>query len=131
VQADPCAVLDGLQHLGADRVDQRDTGVDENPGSEVGEAPGDGRCGVDDRGDVRSDQRVGGRAVEVDLVEDRDVAGPDPAQQRRGVPVDPRDAADPGQLGPGAMQQSGELHVRTVTFRGEDAGQGTPKVTGA
>ena len=41
VQAHPGAVLDGVQDLGADRVDQRDAGVDEDLRPQVGEAPGD------------------------------------------------------------------------------------------
>ena len=131
MQAHPGAVLDGVQHLGPDRVDQRDAGVDEDPGPEVGETPGDRGSGVHDRGDVRGDQGVGGRAVEIELVEHHDVTRAEPAQERTGVPVDPRDTADAGQLGPGAMQQSGELHVRTVTSGGRYAGQGTPKITGA
>ena len=131
VQAHPGAVLDGMQDLGADRVDQRDAGVDEDLRPQVGEAPGDRGSGVDDRGHVRGDQRVGGRPVQVDLVEHGDVAGPQPPQQRAGVPVDPRDTGDPGQLGPGAMQQSGELHARTVTSGARTAAQGTPEITGA
>ena len=131
VQAHPDAVLDGVQHLGTDCVDQRDPGVDEDLRAQVGEAPGDrGGC-VDDRHHVRGDQRVGGRPVQIELVEHRDVAGPQPPQQRAGVPVDPCDATDSGQLGPGAMQQSGELHARTMTARATSARQGTPKLTGA
>ncbi len=131
VHTHPDAVLDRVQHLGTDRVDQRDPGVDEDLRAQVGETPGDRGGRVDDRHHVRGDQRVGGRPVQIELVEHRDVARPQPPQQRAGVPVDPRDTTDPGQLGPGAMQQSGELHARTMTSRATSARQGAPKITGA
>jgi hypothetical protein len=41
VQPDLAAVLDGVQGIGADRVQQRDPGVDENLGAQVREPPGD------------------------------------------------------------------------------------------
>src|SRR6185295_14410234 len=43
VQADPAAVFDLEQGLGADVVDQRDAGVDEDLRPEVGKTPGDRR----------------------------------------------------------------------------------------
>ena len=78
VHTHPDAVLDRVQHLGTDRVDQRDPGVDEDLRPQVGEASGDRGGGVDDRHDLRGDQRVGGRPVEIDLIEHRDVARPQP-----------------------------------------------------
>ena len=54
---------------------QRDARLDEHLRAEVGEPAGDRRRGVDDRGDPGGHQRVGGGAVEIDLVEDGDVAG--------------------------------------------------------
>ena len=43
------------------------------------------------------------------------------------MPVDPRDTTDPGQLRPGAMQQTGELHARTMTSGATNARQGAPR----
>ena len=77
VHTHPDAVLDRVQDLGTDRVDQRDPGVDEDRGPKLGKRPGS-RGGVDDRHDLRGDQRVGGRPVEIDLIEHRDVARPQP-----------------------------------------------------
>ena len=129
VHTHPDAVLDRVQHLGTDRVDQRDPRVDEDLRPQVGETPGDRRGRVDDRHHGRGDQRVRGRPIEIDLIEHRDVARPQPPQQRAGVPVDPRDTTDPRQLGPGAMQQPGEPHARTMTSGATSARQGTPKLT--
>ena len=106
-------------------------GVDEDLGPEVGEPPRDRRGGVDDRRDLGGDERVGGGAVEVELVEHGDVAALQAAQQGVGVPVDAGDAGDPRQLGPGAVQQTGELHARTVTPIAGHAGEPRRKVTGA
>jgi hypothetical protein len=84
VQPHPGAVLDLLEDLRAGLVDQRDPVGYEHLGPEVGVATRDRRRGVDDCGDVRFDQRVGGYPVEVKRVDDDDVAGSDATQQ----PVD-------------------------------------------
>ena len=64
------------EHLRADVVDQRDPGAGEQLGAEVGVAAGDERRRVH-HGHARraSTQRLGGDPVEVEVVDDRDVAG--------------------------------------------------------
>ena len=86
-----------------------DAGCDDHLGPEVRVAAGDARLGVDDGGRLGRDQRLGGDPVEVDVVDDRDVAGVEPAGQAGGAAVEARDAADAGQAGRAAAQ-GGELH---------------------
>ena len=57
-----------------DVVDQRDAGGDEDLRAEVGVSAGDARRRVDDRGGPAGDQRLGAHAVDVEVVDDRDVA---------------------------------------------------------
>ena len=92
--AGPCAVLDLLEDLGAGLVDQHDAVGDQHLGPEVRVAARDRRRRVDDGGDVGLDQRVGGDPVEVERVDDDDVAGADPPQQPVDVAVDPGGAGD-------------------------------------
>ena len=96
VQADPAAVFDLVQGLGADVVDQRDAGVDEDLRPEVGETPGDRRRRVDDTDDPGGDERVGGGPVEVDLVEHGDLARLDAPHEGVGTAVDAGRARDAG-----------------------------------
>ena len=60
---------------GLSLVDHRDAGVDEDLGAAVGEPAGDHLRTVDHRHHAGLDERLGRRAVEVDLVEHGDVAG--------------------------------------------------------
>jgi hypothetical protein len=78
VQPQLGAVPDGAQHVGADVVDDRHAGPDQDLRPEVGEPAGDRRRGVDHGGDLGRQQGVGGPLVQVDLVEHRDVAGRHP-----------------------------------------------------
>ena len=94
VEADLRAVLDLLEDLGAGLVDQRDAVGQQHLGAEVGIAARDRRGCVDDGGDLGVDERVGGDPVQVQHVEDHDVAGADPAQQPIDVAVDPGSAND-------------------------------------
>ena len=94
VEPHACTVLDLLEDLGAGLVDQRDAVGDEHLGPEVGVAAGDRRRRVDDRGDVGLDERVRGDPVQVQSVDDDDVAGGDPSQQPFDVAVNPGGAGD-------------------------------------
>ena len=80
VEPDARAVLDLLEDLGAGVVDQRDAVGDEHLGTEVGVAPRDRRRRVDHRRDIGLDQGVRGDPVEVQRVDDDDVAGVDASQ---------------------------------------------------
>ena len=94
VQPDPRAVLDLLEDLGAGVVDQGDAVVDQHLGPEVGVAAGDRRRGVDHGRDVGFDQGVRGDAVQVQRVDDHDVAGSDAPQEPIDVAVNPGGAGD-------------------------------------
>ena len=88
VQPDLGAVLDLLEDVRPGLVDEGDAVGDEHLGAEVRVAARDRRRGVDDGGDAGFDERVGGDPVEVERVEDDDVAGADAAQQSVDVAVD-------------------------------------------
>ena len=82
------AVPDRGQAVGPDPVDEQHTGVGQHLRAEVGVAAGDHRRGVDDRDDPGVDERLGGRAVHVEVVEDGDVTGAQPGQQAAGPALD-------------------------------------------
>ena len=71
-----------------------DAGLGEHLGAEVRVAAGDHRGRVHDGRDPGVDQGLGGGAVQVEVVEDGDVARPQPGQQDAGTPVDAGGAAD-------------------------------------
>ena len=83
-----------LKMSGAGLVDQGDTVGHQHLGPQVGIAARDRRRCVDDGGDVGVDERVGGDPVQVQHVEDHDVAGADPPQQSVDVAVHPGGADD-------------------------------------
>ena len=66
------------EDLGPDALDEQHPGPDEHLGPEAGVAPGDERRGVDHRGHAALEDRLGARAVEVDVVDDQ--------RRRRGAP---------------------------------------------
>ena len=105
------AVLDSLEHLGSDLVDEDDPGADEHLRSEVGVAPADGAGRIDHGDDIGLDQCVGGDAVEVDLVEDGDVARSDSVEEAAGVLVDPGDTGHARQFFGVTCEQCGHLHA--------------------
>ena len=78
-------------------------------GPEVRVPAGDAGLGVDDRGRLGGDERLGRDPVEVDVVDDRDVAVVEPTGQARGAAVEPGHPADAGQ-DVGATPQGCELH---------------------
>src|SRR5580693_7179269 len=96
VEADGGAVGDPGQHLRADVVDDRDPRVEEEPWTQVRVPPGDRLRGVHHGGDPAGDQLVGGHAVQVGVVDDRDVTWLEPAHQDLGLEVDPGHADNAG-----------------------------------
>ena len=96
VQPDLGAVLDLLEDLGPGVVDQCDPVADENLGSQIGVAPGYRCRGVDDPGDVGRHERVRGGPIEIQHIDDDDVAGLDPVQEPVDVPFHPGGAQDTG-----------------------------------
>ena len=71
--------------------------LDQGLRSEVGEAAGDHRSGVDHGGDLGVDEGLRGGPVEVDVVDHRDVTGAQSGQQQPGATLDPGDAVEAGQ----------------------------------
>ena len=67
------AVADGVEELGAGRVDQADAAADEHERARVRVAAALRRRDVDDHADARLDELLGRDAVEVGVVDDRDV----------------------------------------------------------
>jgi hypothetical protein len=110
VDADRRPLLDRRQHVLADAVDERDAGVDEDLGAEVGVAARRAGRGVDHRGHPAGDQRVGAHPVDVDVVDDRDVPGAQPLGEVLGAAVQPHGAA-----------HSGGRFRRPATAEGADA----------
>jgi hypothetical protein len=99
VQPNPCAVLHLLEDLGAHLVDEHHAVGDEHLRPEVRVAARDRRGRIDDGGDVGVDERVGGDPVEVERVDDDDVAGADAAKKAVDVAID---AGRTGHAGPKA-----------------------------
>ena len=95
----------------ADGVEQRDAGRDEDLGTEVGVAPGDARRGVDHGGEPAGDQRLGADPVEVDVVDDGDVAGPQALGEVLGAPVHAGGTAQPGSGPAVSAAREGEMDI--------------------
>ena len=94
VHANPSAVLDLLEYFRPGLIDQLDAVRDEHLGPEVGVAPRDRRRRVDDRRDTGFDQCVRGDPVQIQRVDDGDVAGPDAPQQPIDVAIHTGRAGD-------------------------------------
>jgi hypothetical protein len=73
---------------GPDTVDERDPGLHEDERPEVRVPAADGASCVDHRGDAGRDELLRGDAIEVLVVDDGDLARPDPAKQLLGPGVD-------------------------------------------
>ncbi|CFR87008.1 Uncharacterised protein [Mycobacterium tuberculosis] len=98
IQANLGTVFDLFENLRSGLVDQRDTVGDQHLWTEVRIAARDRRRCVYHGGDLRFHQCIGGDAVQIQDVENHNVAGTDPTQQSVDIPVDPGDAdqARPG-----------------------------------
>ena len=71
------AVLQPLEEVGAGDVDEPHAGAGEQERARVGIAPVRGVRDIDDRSDAGGDQLLGGDAVDVRVVDDRDVGRPE------------------------------------------------------
>ena len=72
---------------------------DEDLRTQVGVAPADRRPDVDDGPGAARHQGLGADAVEVDVVDDGDLARAQASGEVLGAPVDAHDAADSRQVG--------------------------------
>ena len=97
VQAYGVALAQPTEHVRAYVVDQGDAGVDQDLRPEVGVAPADARRDVHDCGDAAAHERLGADPVQVDVVDDGDVAGLEALGEVLGPPVDANGAADAGE----------------------------------
>ncbi len=79
-----------------DVVDQRDAGVHQDAGSQVRVAARDRRDGVDHRRHPGLDQRLGADPVQVGVVDDGDLPGPQSLGEVLGAAVEPHLATDLG-----------------------------------
>ena len=111
VEPQAVAVVQDPDDLGADPVQHRDAGLDEQLGAEVGVAAADARGGVDDSRDAGVDEQPGAAAVQVEVLEHGDVTGAGPAGQRGRPSLDPGRAVQAGQRGLMAgPAQGGKTH---------------------
>ncbi len=84
------AVADLLEEVGAGRVDQADAAADEQQRAGVRKSAGLRLGDVDDDADAGLQQLLGRDAVEVGVVDDRDVVGREAADEMLRPPVEPR-----------------------------------------
>src|SRR5205807_2354724 len=100
---DQLALVHLLEEVGAGRVDQPDATAHERQRPRIREAARLRLADVDDDADARLHQLLGRDAVEVGVVDDRDVVGPQPADEVLRAPVETRMA--------GVLDE--RAHVRT------------------
>ena len=104
VQGELIALVRRAEDLVADVVDQHDPGVHQDARTEVGIAAGHRRHGVDHRAHPRLDQCLRADPVQVRVVDDGDLARPEPFGQILGPPVEPCHATDLGRRSAPAEQ---------------------------
>ena len=88
---DRVAVLQALEQAVAGHVDERDAGLRDEQRAHVRVAAGARRRAVDDAGDAAGDEIFTRDAVEVAMVDDRDVARPQPLDEVLRALPEPRD----------------------------------------
>ena len=88
------AIAEQLEGIALLDVEQRHPGLREQQRPGVGVAPVGGGRGVDHRAHPGRDQLLGGDPVDVDVVDDRDVAGSKALDQVLGPAPEPRRALD-------------------------------------
>ena len=88
----PLTVRDLVEELAARHVDQADAAADEEERAWVRVAARVRRRDVDDDADARLDELLGRDAVEVGVVDDRDVVGVQPADELLRPLAEPRRA---------------------------------------
>src|SRR6185312_3047538 len=99
LEADDVAFVHPVHQLDAHIVEQRDARAHDPDRTSVRVPAGDGLRAVHDRDDALLDQPVGGDAVEVAVVDDRDLARLQARDHVLGAPVDPRHSLDREGLG--------------------------------
>ena len=92
-------------------VHQHDAGLEQQGRPQRRVPAGEERRLVQDRRHPGIDQRLRGRAVEVELVDDGDVAGPQPRQQHLGPPVDAGGTGEAGQADVGSVADGHRLMI--------------------
>ena len=103
---EPLAVRDLVEELAARHVDQANASADEEERAGVRVAARVRRRDVDDDADARLDQLLGRDAVEIGVVDDRDVVGVQPADELL------RPLAEPG--GAGVLDECAHHEVISV-----------------
>src|SRR5665647_847723 len=106
---DPSALLEG-QHVRTEVVDQRDARLEQDPRAQVGVPARRRAGGVEHRGRPARGEGLGRHAVEVEVVDHRDVAGPQPLGQALGPGVNADGAGDPRFSGRGATLAQEQSH---------------------
>ena len=109
VEADLLTVRDGVHDRRTDVVDQQHARPDEAHRSAVRIPPRDRRGGVDHGDDAGVDQAVRRDAVDVGVVDDRDIAGFEALREVLGALADP---GSPHHAGPGAGSPPSDPHHR-------------------
>ena len=104
------ALADLGEDLHTNLVDEGDAGRHENARPEVGVAPADRRRDVHHRGHAGRDQRLRAHPVEVEVVEDRDVAAAEPLGEVLRTRVEPCHSGDAGERCGTDTPQGRELH---------------------
>jgi hypothetical protein len=116
VDGDLIAVAHVPEGVLADRVQQRDARLDQQLRPEIRIPPRDGGLRVDYGPHARRHQRLGGNPVQVDMVDEGDVAGPQPADESLGPAVRPRGADDPGRVADPEPSQGRKKAHRTPSW---------------
>ncbi len=105
VDANLVALADLLEDALTEVVEQRDARLDQHLRTQVGVTARDRRFGVEHRGHADRHQRVGGDTVEIDVVDDSDVARAQPTYQTLRPAVEPCDYGENARFnGPGPAQ---------------------------
>jgi thiol-disulfide isomerase/thioredoxin len=114
------AVGDPTEQIGAEFIDERDPGLEEYERALVRVAPRRGLRRVQDRRGLASHQPLGSDAVEILVVDHRDLAGLQIADEVLGPTVDARHSHD---------AVAGRLRVGCRVTTAEDAGHDPPPAT--
>jgi hypothetical protein len=113
VEAHRGTVIDEREQFRPDGVDEGNPGVRDRLCAEGGKATADARCGVHDRRWPRGQQRLGCAAVEVHVVDDRDLARSEPARQVTGPRVDAGGSDDARQRSLDGPTSQAQPHIES------------------
>ena len=104
---DAVAVAQALEEAVVGQVDEVDAGLDDEQRPEVGIGAARRRAAVEDRAHADGDEVLGRDAVEVLVVDDRDVAGREVLGEDLSAPAEPRGAGDRALRDTGALVGGG------------------------